>query len=485
MKKIFFFALASLALASCSQDEEFAPEKSANGSGRADNGVLTFSTYTAGGTRASVVTSKEVELNGFQVAAWYDSKLYFSDEAKNNTGTFVDGTDNVDGIFDTQSDTYYWPSFSAGNIEFRAFNNLTSATNKAEWADKDCKTVKYQPAATASAQEDLVIAYADVAEKPTTPILGVSKGVQPLNFTHALSKVNFSFVGANASNKYTINKIEVIAAGDSVDATKTGVPTLTFAETTELGTTGVDTDQPNLNTQAEKVTWAFTAIDADKALVKGLPDKSGSEQNQGVLYTYYNSADSATTTGVEVAGTTAANMNANLMLLPQSGKIAIRVYYKVEAANGKLIGNCGYYETDVMGHHNVSLKDNVVVEDGTVGAANDYTTGGILGCKTVVINLGNQNDDTDPTAVAIPAWVAGKSYRFNMTLPDDNFIGDGAASTGNTADGVADGSDDANTEDYDGDDDKDKSEFDQLTPIRFSVTVSDWVDVAANNITIK
>ena len=76
MKKIFFFALASLALASCSQDEEFVAEKT-NGSNRADKSVLSFSTYTAGGTRATDVTSADVKENGFKVAAWYDGSLYF------------------------------------------------------------------------------------------------------------------------------------------------------------------------------------------------------------------------------------------------------------------------------------------------------------------------------------------------------------------------------------------------------------------------
>lgn len=66
MKKIFFFALASLALASCSQDEEFVAEKT-NGSNRTDKGALSFSTYTAGGTRATDVTSAEVKENGFKM----------------------------------------------------------------------------------------------------------------------------------------------------------------------------------------------------------------------------------------------------------------------------------------------------------------------------------------------------------------------------------------------------------------------------------
>lgn len=436
MKKIFFFALASLALASCSQDEEFAPEKSTNGSNRA-NGALSFSTYTAGGTRATDVTSADVKNSGFQVAAWYDGGLYF----KANEFATVNTTDN---IYDTDGDTYYWPSFSAGNIGFKAFNKGVGAA----WtADKEYESIDFTVASTAADQKDLVIAYAEATEKP-------ENGVQPLNFTHALSKVNFTFKGATA-DKYTINKVEVIAAG--------GAAKMAFAETTELGSTNGtnDTDQPNVNSQAKKVTWTYTAIDGTQPLVK---KEAAAAANQGVLYTYK-------TDDVVVNGTTANELTDNFMLLPQAGKIAVRVYYKVEDANGKLLGNCGYSLTDKEGRH----KE-------TADPAKFVAEGAIYGCKTVVIDLGTDKDDS---AADIPAWEAGKAYRFTLTLPKDNYIGD------KSNDGVADGLDDkgdddaTNDVDLDGDNDKDPSEFDILTPIRFSVTVSNWVDVAANNITIK
>lgn len=434
MKRIFFFALASLALASCSQDEEFVAEKGSKSN--ADNGALTFSTYTAGGTRATDVTSTEVKANGFQVAAWYDGALYFKAGEKAQVA--------ADGIYDTESDTYYWPSFSAGNIGFRAFNLGVDAA----WtASKEYESVDFTVAETAADQKDLVIAYAEATAKPTN-------GVQPLNFTHALSKVNFSFKGATADNKYTINKVEVIAAG--------GAATMSYAQTTELAAGGVDTDQPGSNKQANKCTWAFTAIDGTNPLVK---KNDGAKANQGVLYTYYSDA-----TGVAAASMT----DQNFMLLPQTGKIAVRVYYKVEDKNGKLIGNCGYSKTDKKGRHEGDAK----FDKDDAGNANDPSTA-IYGCKTVVINLGADNDNSETPAL-IPAWEAGKAYRFTMTLPDDNFIGD------ISGDGVADGSDDAMTEDYDGDDDKEKSEFDILTPIRFSVTVSAWETTENNsNITIK
>ena len=71
-----------------------------------------------------------------------------------------------------------------------------------------------------------------------------------------------------------------------------------------------------------------------------------------------------------------------------------------------------------------------------------------------------------------------------MTLPADNFIGD--LSEDQVPDGL-DSTDPSAPVDLDGDNDTDASEFDQLTPIRFSVTVSDWVvnDPATSNITIK
>lgn len=432
MKKIFFFALASLALASCSQDEEFAPEKSTNGSNRA-NGALSFSTYTAGATRATDVTSADVKANGFKVAAWYDGGLYFE---AGETAKVNDGVTN--GIADTQSDTYYWPSFSAGKIGFRAFN----LSSDADWND-EYNSVKFTVAGAAADQKDLVIAYAEATEKP-------AEGVQPLNFTHALSKVNFTFKGATA-DKYTINKVEVIAAGQD-DAV------MEFLAVTDLAADGVDTNQPADGKQENKVKWTYTAIDGANALV------NSTGPAQGVLYTYK-------TGDVVVSGTTANELTDNFMLLPQAGKIAVRVYYKVEDANGKLLGNCGYSLTDKEGRHEETADPAKFVADGA-----------IYGCKTVVIDLGTDKDDS---AADIPAWEAGKAYRFTLTLPKDNFIGD------KSNDGVADGLDDkgdddaTNDVDLDGDNDKDPSEFDILTPIRFSVTVSNWVDVAANNITIK
>jgi hypothetical protein len=446
MKKIFFFALASLALASCSQDEEFVAEKT-NGSNRVGKSVLSFSNYTAGGTRG---TTKDVNRgyvvdNGFKVSAWFDGAEYFSDNAVNNQGT-VDGTAAADAnIWDTEGNTYYWPTVSATKaIDFRAFNNIDPTTpwNWAETTGENAhKTIQYDIPTTAADQKDLVIAYASATSKP-------ADGVQPLNFTHALSKINFSFKGANEKLKYTVNRVEVIAAGKNVVSETATAPVMTFA------------DQTATAAQKDAASWNVTA-NATGALVKA--DKSdptnggGVAQNQSVLYTYYDDA-----TGVSNNPKAASDKDViamtdqDLMLFPQNGRVVVRVYYKVESINddgsvNKVIGNCGYSVT-------------------TTGENGGDLASQIRGCKTAIIDLSTLS------------WSAGSAYRYTMTLPTDNFIGD------LSEDGVADGleNDGTNDTDLDGDDDTDPSEFNTLTPIRFSVTVSDWETAENNsNITIK
>lgn len=164
-------------------------------------------------------------------------------------------------------------------------------------------------------------------------------------------------------------------------------------------------------------------------------------------------------------------MNENCRLLPQDGKIAIRIYYKVEEkATGKLVGNCGFYKTDESGNHDVKLDANGKVDNNA--GTNSYISGGIKGCKTLIVDLGKDG---------IPAWEPNKAYRFIITLPTDNFHGD------KSGDGVADDLDDEGN-DLDGDGDENESEFgmDEGGYIEFSVKVFSWEDDKRNvNIEIQ
>ena len=417
--KCLLAILLSALFASCNDEDEAVVDRR-----NPNSNVISFSTYTAGVTRAADVTSDVLKgkvadrEDGFQVSAWYNGALYFSDQALFENGLAIDNTNKITDAFDTRDDTYYWPSFSAGSIGFRAFNIESGVV----WTDDQCKLIRFPIKDKASEQKDLVVAYAEANSVP-------DNGVQPLNFVHALSKVNFSFVGADGDYIYTINRVEVIAAGEKGSNQD---PELNFSE---ISTSSQNTE--------EKFYWDFTAITECTETNPLVKKNASASANQGVIYTYYDGADI-------VAGTTAATMNESLMLIPQKGKIAVRVYYKVEDENRDLIGNCGYSKTDTEGNHDAA--------------------DGIYGCKTLIVDLEDQISN---------GWEAGKSYRFVITLPTDNFLGDA------DGDGVADDLDDDNN-DLDGDGDKSETEFgmDNDQYIEFSVKVYGW-DEDKKNINIE
>ncbi len=461
MLKLSWLAISLSALfASCKDETE---EDAESYKAKADKGAICFSTYTSGATRAADVNENVLKgkvdgrKGGFYVSAWYDNKPFFIDSCFFENGLAVDNSNIITNTFDTESDTYYWPHevTSSKKVAFRAFNNLKKVQKgNPIWTGDNKDKIKYDLYGYASDQEDLVVAYSEAEERP-------ANGVQPLNFIHALSKINFSFTGADAEYKYTVNRVEVIAAG-------TGGPTMSFISTT---------DNAIPSTQAEKITWKFTAIDGSAALV--VADKStpanGGTAKQGVLYTYHKEASDPSgnnkNIGLVVTGTETKDMDDNLMLLPQDGFIAIRVYYKVEDPNtGELIGNCGYYRTDTKGNHDVKMTDGKVDAQGD-NSLYDKNDPEVWGGKTLIVNLGSAITD---------GWQAGKAYRFVITLPTDNFKGD------ISGDGVADDLDDEGN-DLDGDGDGEESEFGMDEGyIEFSVSVKPWVDENYNtNIVIK
>lgn len=456
-------ALLSALFASCKDDNE---DEAVVDRRNPNSNVISFSTYTAGATRAAEVDVAWLKSNSFCVSAFNpDNTFFFKDKAFNNRGTKDGKVDAQDGIFDTNDKTYYWPTSSdAYPISFYAFGNV----NKSGWyQSKTPNEVAFEVLGTASQNSDLVVAYAKADKMPTG-------GVQPLNFIHALSKVNFSFVGAEPDDYiYTINRVDVISAFGNIKWNSTETKSaLKFNKTTEVGST---------STPSEMIEWyhydKIEEITEIKPLVKknSVDDRGVSGVNQGFLCTYFDTKDDNASSKVIAAGSAKSTMNENCRLLPQDGKIAIRIYYKVEEkATGKLVGNCGFYKTDESGNHDVKLDANGKVDNNA--GTNSYTSGGIKGCKTLIVDLGKDG---------IPVWEPNKAYRFIITLPTDNFLGDGA--NGNEPDGVADDLDEEGN-DLDGDGDENDSEFgmDEGGYIEFSVKVFSWEDDKRNvNIEIQ
>ena len=159
-KKLFFLAVAGLALASCSNDETVA----------VNNGdAISFRANMAGTTRATATTlANFTTTQGFYVGAWKndDHNSYFADTEFKKDGE----TSNY------RSDTkYYWPA--SGNLDFVGFypnkDNTNGPLKHLTW-----DTFTFEPSATVASHTDYVIAATLNQSKA-----GSASGV-PLAFKH-------------------------------------------------------------------------------------------------------------------------------------------------------------------------------------------------------------------------------------------------------------------------------------------------------------
>lgn len=529
MKRIFFFALASLALASCSQDDEIIAEKSNGGSSRANNGGIAFSTYTAGQTRADDANSTAVKTLGFHVRAAYNGRYFIADDlAQIGVGYGATGQPGAGAtdIFDTKTTTYYWPvdiTDASKSMRFYAYNvvannvkvnygtaeagkqdpwtDAAAATNQAAWvtstaADGDelprAATTENQLEFTVSAtdakdQLDLVVAATTADQKP-------ADGVQPLNFVHSLAKINFSLKAAdpNDNETYYVRKIELIS--------NTGKAIATIDKTNKS-----DKDEDEKEHVDGIVTWAAPTFESGVAIVPSdgtIFDKEKTQAEEqakgGKTYTYF-AGTAPTTTDLEkwddntqgvdagsdyshfdatkncvsFAGDETLKLDYNLMLFPKADKISATETDEEAADRHDVVAIRVYYmvvdASKAVGQQvigNCGFYPTVKSQEGLATAKDN-----VYGCKTIALTAD---------------WLPGHAYRYTLALPKAFYTGD------KDGDNIADDQnlDDetpANSKlDVDADGDNNDSEFDVPTPIRFSVTVSKWnTEEDLTEITIK
>lgn len=194
MKKVLLVAaVAAMAFTSCSQNEEF------ENVGQVEIG---FNSIVKNSTRAAEVNLDGLKGKGFKVYAY-------------NTGAGEIGTGVLDKpIMENASVTwsankwisakYYWPS--TGNVQFFAYSSSNSSlVLTASATDKYPTIVDYTVPASASAQEDLLIAEATDKTKLSATI--------DFAFSHALTQVNFS-IKAKDDLKYTVSEIKLSGIGN-------------------------------------------------------------------------------------------------------------------------------------------------------------------------------------------------------------------------------------------------------------------------------
>lgn len=164
MKKLFFFAAAALALASCSNDETVAQYQGE---------AISFQTFVGGTTRAADVTTDNIDEFTVEAFKTGETTPYFSNVKFTKQSTTP--------VTFTSATKYYWPA-SPSTVDFYAY----SPTTNAQISKTDYKTFVVTPSATVSEQVDLV--YACTKEKSKTTTAGVT-GAVALNFRHTGSKI--------------------------------------------------------------------------------------------------------------------------------------------------------------------------------------------------------------------------------------------------------------------------------------------------------
>lgn len=192
MKKILLMATAALAIAGCSQNEEF--------ENQAQKAEISFGTIVRNSTRADILTTESIET--FTVSG-YKTESEMAPETQLVAG-FIDNLkvdkNTTSGEWEYTGNTFYWPY--SGKVQFFGTSpaqtlDVTSAAGYPTFA----YTVK-----TVASQEDLVAASLIDKDKNSGKLI--------FPFQHLLTQVNFSIKGDTPGFTYTVTKIELTGMKD-------------------------------------------------------------------------------------------------------------------------------------------------------------------------------------------------------------------------------------------------------------------------------
>lgn len=200
MKKILLVALAAVAMASCSENEEFENVSTTN--------QIKFGTVVKAGTKAEVITAgnlKTFTVNAYKTTAGMGTDVQLS------TG-FMDNVEVTKSPSEWQyTGNYYWPS--SGKLQFFATSPAQTLDITTAGYPKFEYTVK-----AVTGQEDLVAANVINQIKSESAIT--------LPFQHLLTQVNFSIKGSTPDFTYTVSKLVIKGAKDKATFTFDGSATV-------------------------------------------------------------------------------------------------------------------------------------------------------------------------------------------------------------------------------------------------------------------
>ena len=228
-KSLFFAALASVALASCSSEDVIMQIE--NPTQQSENAAIGFKTYTGGTTRASVASNVNT---GFGVSAILVNTT-------NGESLFMNDEKVYDNSGWTYDNTKYWPKDKANNtIDFYFYAPHSSLTNSnvsnvtVTPGASRAVTIDFAVAATVANQSDLLWAPAVTGATSATDNDGSGNNTVKAAFQHVLSKIGFTAIPTTPSITIQVNSVKI--AGSMNDSGTLNLATGAWASVATTGT---------------------------------------------------------------------------------------------------------------------------------------------------------------------------------------------------------------------------------------------------------
>ena len=243
MKKFFFFAVAALALAACSNDETVEVNQGE---------AIDFKPLMTNVTRAADV---DLATNGFYVTAYStgtSTTPYFDNvQFTNSSGTYTSAT------------KYYWPS--TYNLDFYAYSPVAAASS--DVVRNTYKTFDITANATVGSQVDFVYANTNNWGKQTGSGTHDGKPGVTINFRHAESKVIIMLKNTNSTFTCTVGDVTLgyVANTGSFEYKASTTDTQNNGTLNETGTWSANTGTSGVYTQTVSDGSAYSTSTAVQA----------------------------------------------------------------------------------------------------------------------------------------------------------------------------------------------------------------------------
>lgn len=308
MKKRLFLgllAVAAVSFTACQKDEVI--------SQMPKDQAIEFGTYLGRGaqTKGSVITTAELQNQGFGVYAYYTGQTAMSAYDIPATPNFLNN-EKVSTADWTYTNTKYWPNTPGDKISFYAYGPYDGANDNAiELATGAGKKPVLTYTVNADIAKHMDVLFAPAQENFTKPAPGTKVDMK---FYHALSRIGFK---VNTAADYSAEGVTITLKNVTLSG-----KFYTSADM-DLGTAGINTTGTPAAFESVKDNWAAKVTPADPVSFEYF------NGTQAVAYKANTDASSTDDDPVDVNGS-----KGYMMVIPQefasADKITLSVQYNLK-----------------------------------------------------------------------------------------------------------------------------------------------------------